>query len=461
MTHTIPAQADIKATAPRRRGVNLSAGAHPTQYREALSGENPTYLGNTETTLHSNECAGQSDDKALVMCAMRTLWRYADSKALRECHRAPSPGAAEIGLTSKGGHVGLCNSRSRLSPLAARGLFREESLDLQAAVLAWMRADRKHDVGMLTLTLPHRSFDALSWLNKSLQAAWNKFVSGAWRKISARYGVVGWRWSLEVTHSLKNGFHPHRHAVVLFERKLGRDAREALAAEMHAAWAAAIMQVMGRSVSVEHGVDLRTAGTNGARGLAAYITKGMAVEATGGLNKSGRDGSRSPHEILIDVDRYGRERDIAIFHEMETGLRGVRWHGASRSFWDAVKAVGWEEIRDELAGEHDENSDMVEHVLVALTRGAWRKISADVERRAELLAVIRDTEIEGLTAQYSAVTRLLDAWGLEYRRVMVPVEVYESLPISAANSRFMASDAHAVVPGGDYAVPGGAVAVAV
>ena len=450
---------DTCTATPRRGAPGANAGTPliSQQNFEALSGNAPTYLGNTETTLHRDECAGHVAKSTGVYRAMRTLWRYAESKALRECHRAPNPGAAEVGVTSKGAHVGLCSSHSRLSPLASRKIFRDESLDLQAAVLAWVRDDRRHDVGLGTFTIPHRSFDGLSWLNESLQAAWNKFVSGAYRKIAKRYGIVGWRWSLEVTHSLKNGWHPHRHVIFLFLKRLSRDARAALSAELHAAWAAVVMQVMGRSISAEHGVDLRTASSDGARGLAAYITKGMAVEASGGMNKAGRAGSRSPHEILADIDAYDRARDIAIFHEMEGALRGARWHGAARAFWDEIKALNWEDIRAELAGEAGLST---EHVLVALTRGAWRKISADVERRAELVALIRSTEQDGLTVQYRAVAELLDSWGLDYRRVMVPIDDYEYTPVSAATSRALAAEAHAVAPWGDYPVPGGAVAVA-
>lgn len=443
-----------------RRGVNDADTQAPNlveEYVKALSDSDSTYLGNTETTLHSTECAGHIAKTASAYRAMRTLWRYAETKSLRECHRAPNPGAVEVGVSSKGAHVGLVNSRNRLSTMAGKKIFRDESLDLQAAVLAWTKASRRHDVGMLTLTIPHRSFDGLSWLNESLQAAWNKFVAGAYRKIAERYRIVGWRWGLEVNHSLKNGFHPHRHVILLFEKRLSRDARAALEAELHEAWHAAVMQVMGRSVSFERGVDLRTASHNGARGLAVYVTKGMAVEAAGGVNKSGRADSRSPHEILVDIDAHARARDIALFHEMESALHGARWHGASRSFWELVKAVGWEEIRAELAGEDGENT---EHILVALTRGSWKKISADVARRTALIAVVKAHEDKGLEAQYRAVAELLNSWGLDYRRVMVPIEQYELVPVSAATSSAVARDARAVAPGGDYALPGGAVGLA-
>lgn len=397
--------------------------------------------------------------------AMPALWRFAESKSLRECHRAPNPNVKAVNVDTAGAVNGLCNSRSRLSPLAAVGLFLQESLALTAYVLAWVKADRRHDVGMLTLTVPHYRRDKLEWLLESYQLAWQKLVNGgnqsAWKRICRQYGIVGWRWQLELTVSRQNGFHPHRHIILFFNRRLS--AAEAQAAEraIWQLWNERVYKVMGRRPHEEYGVDLRLASRKGSKGLAAYVTKGMALEATGGINKAGK-GSRSIHEVLLDLATAPKARDLAIFHEIEEAVRGARWHGESQQLKELMRDAGAEEIRAELEEQHaaEHGGGTERYVLAAIDREEWKnKLARNVERRAAMRTAVR--EADTLEEKAAALEELLESWGVEYETVMVPATQYEApLVVSAVTSITAAAEAHAVISPGALPRPGGSVSIA-
>lgn len=472
MAHTIAGKADTGAT-PLRAGGRVGGADHHTTATAKSAAPRGTVreLGNTETTPDSEKTAGSSAGKFLALKGMRALWKHARAKSLRECHRAPNPQWAEVGIDSQGDTVGLVNSRNRLSPMAAKELFRQESLEMQAAVAAWLKADGCHDVGMMTLTVRHFLGDSLTWLNDCFQRAWNEMNKsgkrGAFNRIKARYGVEAYRWAYELTAG-DNGWHPHRHFLLFLSRRLSPVEMERLERELWREWNKCVQKVMGRSLFVptlalneQPGLDVRLASKDGAEGLAAYITKGMALEATGGIWKSGRAGGRTPHEILVSLDESPNPRDLALFREMESALRGLRWHGSSRGFKKLMRELGADEIQEELeTAWREEEGDYVErHVLMSLERGEWRKISRDVERRAELKAVVLAAG-DSVEARYDAAAALLDSWGIEYRRVMLPVADYEPVTPSALTSQWLAAGAWSVVPGGPPVVPGGAVAVA-
>lgn len=423
-------------------------------------------LGNRETTLTREE---NPRSKQPIVEAMKPLWRYSERKSHRECHRVPS--GVEVGVTTEGGTVGLRNSRSRLSPMAAKALYREESLDLQAMVLAFlpnnrmaMRARRRvegrawlkaaaqvpvevvrRDVGMATFTLRHAVGDGLAELLELLQAGWNYVnTSRKFRQLCERYGVVCWWWGLETSHGFKNGHHPHRHMLLFFKRRLSDSEAEALEGELFELWREGVVRAGGRAPSREHGLDLRMASRDGARGLAEYVTKGLALEVSGGLIKSGRAGNRSPHEVLLSLAEEPNPRDVAVWHEMETALRGVRWQGQSRNLREVMDANGFDAVRAELEAELEASDGVPRTVLVALSRASWREVATDVEARAEILNAAKTGET--VVERLESVERVLARRGLSWRRVMVPVEEYELVVPSAACSVPWSRAAWQVVP---------------
>lgn len=445
--------ADVVPTNARARVSNPADSALPDPSK--------TSLGNTKSSLNSEVKGGENSGKYLAILAQKSLGKYSEFKALRECHRAPRPGSAAIGFDSTGGVIGLCNSRSRLSPMAAADIFHEDSLQMTASVKAWSRDSREHDVAMMTLTVPHYAGDSLEWLLGAFQRAWAKFthnaVRGAWRRVSTRYGIRTWHWTMESPHSFKNGHHPHRHVLLFLDRRLSSEERADLERELYRMWLRSVESVMGRRPSEEHGLDLRLASRNGANGLAQYVTKGMALEATGGIWKSARAGSRTFHELLVDLALHPRARDLALFHEMERALSGAHWKGCARSFWEVMRAAGYEEVREELEGKLRESGElaMERYVLLSISRADWMEVRDNVERRMEIRRVTCEAGPEPLD-RYEALAALLESWGIKTRRVMVPIEHYGTLTPSAANSRALAADARGVVPGACLPVPGGA-----
>lgn len=458
------------ATPRNTRGNKALSTFDPRTAEQASQAQPPAEhapLGNRETT--PTKELNASSERVLAE-AMKALWRHSNRKAHKECHRMPS--GAEVGITSDGGTVGLRNSRSRLSPMAARRIYRDESLDMQAAVIAWvgrtvtaMRARRRgndrpwlghgaampveftrRDVGLCTFTLRHKREDSLADLVKVLQAAWN-YVNRSRRfsELRERYGIAGWHWVFEHSHGWANGHHPHRHMLLFFERRLTDDEVAVVEAEIFELWREGVVRAGGRAPSREHGVDLRLASRDGARGLAQYVTKGVALEASLGSMKHGRGGNRSPLEVLVSLSEEENPADVALWHEIEEALCGVRWHGESRGLRDLLRANGFDEVRAELEAELvAEGGSVPNTVLVALSRESWRELAENTEARVAVMEAARDGETAG--ERCLSVEAELARRGIPYRRVMVPVDEYEMVLPSASRSVAVARDAWGVVP---------------
>ena len=100
-----------------------------------------------------------------------------------------------------------------------------------AAVIRAQRADeiehlcRSHlDTGtgsliLVTFTLPHVPTDELAVLLGAMQASWEGITSGrGWVQLKSRCDVFGQVRADEVTYGIRNGWHPHIHALFFLDR---------------------------------------------------------------------------------------------------------------------------------------------------------------------------------------------------------------------------------------------------
>ena len=399
----------------------------------------PAVLGNTPTTYGSDVYAGQWDVDADTLLAQSALWAYASRKKLRQCHRVAAPGVKEVAFDERGRAVNLANSEARISPLGSRKLYADDSLSALAAVEAWLRADIRHDVGLLTVTIPHRIGDGLEELLGVLQQAWNRLTRASrgdfWERFSRKYGVEAWEWHAELTYG-KNGHHPHRHALLFFSEKVSREALVEMRRELHEAWGRVVYAVMGKRISL-HGTDLVVASKGrGGSMIARYVTKGMVMEAAGAANKRARGKGRNPHQVLLSLAKRPIPADIALWHEIEAATLGMRWVGRSGSFAELMEGVGIDAVKAELKAALDGGL-----ILFAVPGDEWTThLSRRVDRRRELMEVVKSAG-EDMRARYEAARELLAGWGVSCRPIMQVRDDWELLRPSAGNCEGVALEA--------------------
>lgn len=212
------------------------------------------------------------------------------------------------------------------------GVRRDEMNDL----LVWARGEG-HAVVMLTLTARHNSKTALGpFLGALKDAAKRLRQSKGWRKLPH----VGSVTATEVTHGA-NGWHPHFHLLLILDAPSvsALDALDGLRSE----W----LRCLERE-----GLDGNKAAYQVQQASAAgdYVAKfGAAEEIAFGASKTGRNGSRSPWQLLADATA-GDKRACALWAEFAVAFRGRR----QLQWSPGLKAkAGIDEVSDDEAAEAD------------------------------------------------------------------------------------------------------------
>lgn len=170
---------------------------------------------------------------------------------------------------------------------------------------------------------------------------WDTFVSGLdvvsralrlclhgrpWDKRAAALGYWGAIRAVDVTWGATNGWHPHLHAVLIFERPLTDLERADLRRWLHGRWSG-VCEARGLgTVSWRHGVDVQAVRTAGA--LSEYLTK-VDGGWSAGLELSRSDlkkspGRFTPMQLLGEFATTGETRMRALWLEYERATRGKR-----------------------------------------------------------------------------------------------------------------------------------------
>ncbi len=189
-------------------------------------------------------------------------------------------------------------------------------------------------VYMATLTMPHHAYQSPKPLRQGIADAFGKILQGKARQREwARAGVIGYVRALEVTHG-PNGWHPHLHVLWLFETN-NPFAAAAFGKWLFGRWSRTI-EALGfgkcsrKAWRFDQVRTLKQAGE--------YVVKGGEDwELTHAHLKDGRDGHRSPFQILWDVYLYGRASDVALFRQYAAAFKGARqltWSGGLRKRYD-------------------------------------------------------------------------------------------------------------------------------
>lgn len=333
------------------------------------------------------------------------------SRGVQKCGRALafSPGGWAA--------VHLCVARDGTGRAHFSGLLRCASVwecpvcapKIQAAradeLLALNRAHGAAGGGMYlaTLTIPHDDGDELKPLRRAVSKAWQRVQQGKpWKTWRERLGVVGSARALEITHG-RSGWHPHLHvalytaapvepaALAQFERWLFDRWRDKITIPTPEGriYRAPKWEVLNKAT----GQVSRVGVTVQPLSSAAYLAKmGLAKELVSSFTKAGRDGHRTPFQILRDIvlgtgGEQETRRDRALWGEWSRGMKGARQLTYSRGLFARyglreVEADADLPEQPDLEGVLSETSE----VVYTFSRAEWATVlEAGPSLRVQLL----------------------------------------------------------------------------
>lgn len=269
-------------------------------------------------------------------------------------------------------------------PVCASVIQERRRLELEHLV-QWAQ-DQGLQVIMVTFTFPHTGFDTLSELLDRQADAFKRFrTGGPFRRLKDALGFQGLVRSLEVTHGLRNGWHPHTHELWLVKSSVDL----ATCSRISELWERACLAsglLQGDDLAKidafrKHSVDVRLNASSG-----QYLAKqdssrtwGITHEVAKATSKSGKAKGCHPHEFLVRK----APGDEARYFEYLEGMKGRR-----QLFWSpGLKGrCGLDDVDDQVIAE--EASDAAD-LLGNLVQDEWdfirsKRVVAQVLDAAEV-----------------------------------------------------------------------------
>lgn len=234
---------------------------------------------------------------------------------------------------------------------------------------------RGGDYAMVTVTLRHQRADSLRVIRRALLAAIRRMKSGRrWQEIKSDYFIVGDVRGTEMTHGA-NGWHPHAHFLVFFERPMADLELKSLEIALKTLWGA-ILAGLGQDASWEHGLDLK-AGDQYVRDYVAKFGRLPKLQLDDGwtvqheLTKSNvklarSPEGRSPWQLLADYG-FGDRQAGRLFQEYAREFKGVhqlQWSRGLRAW------LGMDEIESEIEAQAESQSEY----LTEVDKASWSEI---------------------------------------------------------------------------------------
>jgi hypothetical protein len=227
---------------------------------------------------------------------------------------------------------------------------------------------------LATLTCSHQLGDDLEPRLAAMAGAIHSLLKGAaWERYKKRLGFVGTIRAVEVTWGEANGWHPHNHVVMLFERQLTPEERQALWRWLHNRWRGVLLAKGLGSITEAHGVDLRMVT---GEVLGEYLTKveggwTAGLELARGDAKGGKRGGITPFELLAELALTGEVRWRQLWTEYEAATFGkvcIRWSPGLR---DLLLPKQVEKTDEELAASEGADVGLLRWLCEA---AEWREV---------------------------------------------------------------------------------------
>ena len=273
-------------------------------------------------------------------------------------------------------------------PVCAARITEQRRVELSDAIERWRAGGG--GVIMAAFTLQHSVEDEISDLRKTLNAAYRKMTDRrAYKDIRQQYDMVGSVASLEVTHSFRHGWHPHRHVLYFTERDLSDQDYFNLQVAFAGVWRSVLVKV-GRYAHDQRGVVL----SRGDDQAGDYVCKwSIAHEMTKSPVKGGRDGGLSPFEMAEQWHVTGDQRYARLIRDYARAF-----HGAHQlTFSPGLKArLGIQDKTDQQIAAEQQAGAVI---MAELDKASWKRIyvrqwrgvilkAASTGRQADLAAIL-------------------------------------------------------------------------
>lgn len=314
------------------------------------------------------------------------LWHRSSLDRCRKCGRIPVGDG--VSLVDNGGiahYRGLQTCGSIWAcPVCSAKIRNGRALEIAEAAGNWHRAG--NSVLMCTFTMPHDFGLPLADLLPVVAKGFTSVIAGrSWVRLRIHLNIVGTIRSVEITYG-PNGWHPHLHVLMFLKGDLSAEALADIHVNIQAKWRRFITRAGYRPPSELHGVKVDVCTSAAEAGL--YIAKTQDGKSPGNEMaradlKSGREGHRTPFEILGAIADTGDLADLPLWREYERATKGhqaITWSKGLRRLLLGVEP----ERTDQEIAEAEVGGDLV----MEISSQAWRQV----------------TRVLGLE------TRLLEAW---------------------------------------------------
>ena len=289
-----------------------------------------------------------------------------------KCHRYKTPNkeievwrGVSAGVAGKAFYKGLMScGRLWTCPVCAAKISERRRLELSEAL------DNAKDQGLsvylLTQTIRHGVGDSLSGGLAGIAAAekrmWGDRSATAFRE---EFGIVGTIKTTEVTWGSVNGWHPHKHTLLILS---GDASPEHVQKVLSPLWVKSCVSAGLPAPTLDIGLTVQDGSY-----ADDYVCKwGLESEMTKGHSKIAKAGGMTPFALVENVLETGDAQSWALFQEYDKALKGKRQLVWSRGL-RARLMPGIAETSDQELAE-SVNEDVTAVFWATLSVQEWRAV---------------------------------------------------------------------------------------
>jgi hypothetical protein len=251
----------------------------------------------------------------------------------------------------------------------------------------------KYNLYLGTITVSHKLSDNLSEVLAAVVGSWRSIQGWrVWRDVRQSVGLVGTINSLEVTYSVKNGWHVHKHILFVMDKKLNENQLDFFRQIIFVAYQKALKRY-GFDISKKRGVKITEVHADNL----SYVAKVIKEVVQKGY-KEARINNLNPFDFL-DNSVLSCERSRHLFLEYVRNFTGRKQLTYSKGLRELF-GLGVERTDEELAiDDYREGWEL----LAFVDAEKWRLI---VKRglRGQVLEIAKSGDVDGLLAYLDGIT---------------------------------------------------------